>query len=335
MKLSSWRQSSFGRLGCLAAVGTAITLVLSATTARAVTVTVGSPMTVPFTTATLGGVGMAANFVLPETGASVTSPITGTIVRWRLDGFAGGPFRLRVLAPSSGKIFTAAGTSAPESPASTGIETFPTDLPIKAGDIVGFGNTNSTDKLGFASVKGATYLGWEPALEEGSTKLGNTIEGKELGISADVQPPPGLGSISTPSGSIKGGTSVVITGHDFTGATAVKFGTAAASAFTVNSDSQITATSPPGLAPGVVDTSVTTLAGTTAASAADQFTYTACVVPKLKGKKLKIVRKKLTKADCKLAKVKGKKSKSAKVKKQSPKPGKVLAPGSKVNVTVK
>ncbi len=57
-----------------------------------------------------------------------------------------------------------------------------------------------------------------------------------------------------------------------------------------------------------------------------------CTVPKLKGKKLKAVRKKLTKADCKLGRVSGRKGKSAKVKKQSPKPGKVLAPGAKVGV---
>jgi len=37
----------------------------------------------------------------------------------------------------------------------------------------------------------------------------------------------------------------------------------------------ITAVVPPSTSPGVVDTSVTTAAGTTTASAADQFTYTA------------------------------------------------------------
>jgi len=58
----------------------------------------------------------------------------------------------------------------------------------------------------------------------------------------------------------------------------------------------------------------------------------ACLVPNLKGKKLKAARKALTKADCKLGKIKGEKSKSAKVIKQNPKPGKVLAPGAQVNV---
>ncbi len=58
----------------------------------------------------------------------------------------------------------------------------------------------------------------------------------------------------------------------------------------------------------------------------------ACLVPKLKGHSLRVNRKKLKKAGCKLGKVKGKKTKSAKVIKQSPKPGKLLAPGTKVSV---
>jgi hypothetical protein len=58
----------------------------------------------------------------------------------------------------------------------------------------------------------------------------------------------------------------------------------------------------------------------------------ACVVPKLKGHSLRVVRKQLRKAGCKLGKVKGKKSRSAKVIKQNPKPRKILAPGAKVNV---
>ena len=63
-----------------------------------------------------------------------------------------------------------------------------------------------------------------------------------------------------------------------------------------------------------------------------------CVVPKLAGKKLKAAKKKLKLADCKLGKVtkkKGATAKTGKVEKQSPKPGKVLASGSKVKVTLK
>jgi hypothetical protein len=63
----------------------------------------------------------------------------------------------------------------------------------------------------------------------------------------------------------------VITGSGFTGATSVSFGAAAATKFTVNSGTQVTAISPPGT--GTVDITVTTPSGTSAATAADQFTY--------------------------------------------------------------
>jgi hypothetical protein len=55
-----------------------------------------------------------------------------------------------------------------------------------------------------------------------------------------------------------------------------------------------------------------------------------CVVPKVKGKKLKRAKKKLRNGDCRIGKVKG--DKSGKVKKQNPKPGTVLPAGSSVNV---
>jgi hypothetical protein len=62
-----------------------------------------------------------------------------------------------------------------------------------------------------------------------------------------------------------------------------------------------------------------------------------CHVPKLTGKKLKVVRKKVGRADCKLGKVikrKGVTAKGGKVVKQSPKPGKSLPAHSKVRVTL-
>ena len=66
----------------------------------------------------------------------------------------------------------------------------------------------------------------------------------------------GLGRRSGPAG-----TPEVITGHGFAGAIAVSFGTAAASSFTVDSDTQITATAPPGLS-GTIPVTVTTPQGT-------------------------------------------------------------------------
>jgi hypothetical protein len=81
----------------------------------------------------------------------------------------------------------------------------------------------------------------------------------------------GLTSVSPAIGPSAGGTSVTVTGSNFTGATAVNFGATPATSFTVNSATSITAVSPAGT--GTVDITVVTPSGTSATTAADQFTY--------------------------------------------------------------
>ena len=83
---------------------------------------------------------------------------------------------------------------------------------------------------------------------------------------------PAVSAITPTAGPLLGDTTVTITGTYFTGATAVDFGTSAA-IFTVSSDTQIVATSPAGT--GTVDVTVVTAGGTSATSAADQFSYLA------------------------------------------------------------
>ena len=83
---------------------------------------------------------------------------------------------------------------------------------------------------------------------------------------------PTVTSISPTSGPARGGSSVTITGTALTGATSLNFDNNAAY-YRVNSDSSITATSPSGT--GTVHVTVSTPAGTSPTSAADQFTYTA------------------------------------------------------------
>ena len=58
---------------------------------------------------------------------------------------------------------------------------------------------------------------------------------------------PVVTSLSVTSGPVAGGTSTVITGSGFTAATAVHFGGANAPSYTVNNDTTITVTSPPGI----------------------------------------------------------------------------------------
>ena len=81
---------------------------------------------------------------------------------------------------------------------------------------------------------------------------------------------PQVSAISPTSGTKAGGASVTITGSGFTDATAVDFGSVSA-AMTVDSDTEITAASPPGT--GTVDITVISPGGDSAAGPADQFTY--------------------------------------------------------------
>ena len=327
------------------------TVALTGTSAEASTVTVGSPLTATFVQAELNATTTLVNAALPEPGAHLVSPVTGAVVGWRIDG-QGGPWRLRVLTPKGGTSYEGGGTS--ESRELTGAQPFPTNLPIKAGQTVGVENLGNAH-IGVASVPKASYVFITPAVGDGKESAGTEAAGKELAFNADIQPAPAVTLISPTSGPAAGGTSVTIGGTDFNGVTGVSFGAKAASSFTVESEGKITAVSPAvvtAVSPAVaaaeaVDVSVTTNAGTSALGPADRFQYllgqggpgppppgNRCSVPRLKGKTLKAARKKLKAAGCALGKVSGHKSKSAKVRKQNPKPGKELVSGAKVNVKV-
>jgi hypothetical protein len=86
-------------------------------------------------------------------------------------------------------------------------------------------------------------------------------------------PVPAVSSVTPASGSTAGSTTVTITGSGFTGDAHVAFGANQATSFVVNSDTQITAVSPPGA--GSVDVTVTTLKGISTTSSADRFSYIA------------------------------------------------------------
>ena len=76
------------------------------------------------------------------------------------------------------------------------------------------------------------------------------------------------------AGPTVGGTTVIITGTGFTGATAVDFGTDPGTGLIVTSDTSLTVISPPGFA-GTVNVTVIAPGGTSLISPADQFTYVA------------------------------------------------------------
>jgi len=84
---------------------------------------------------------------------------------------------------------------------------------------------------------------------------------------------PTVTGISPAGGPASGGSSIMITGTSFTGATAVDFGTTPATEVFVFNDTTITATIPAGT--GTVNVTVTAPGGTSATSPADLFAYAA------------------------------------------------------------
>jgi hypothetical protein len=114
-----------------------------------------------------------------------------------------------------------------------------------------------------------------------TTSYGTSVTGPATQFSYGVIGAPQVTGLSLTSGSRDGGDPIVITGTAFTGATAVLFGPNAATAFTVDSDTQITATSPAGV--GTVDVVMTTPAGTSANGPATQFSYGVLGAPQVTG----------------------------------------------------
>jgi len=95
-----------------------------------------------------------------------------------------------------------------------------------------------------------------------------------VSASFNINGVPTVTGVSPAAGLSPTGTTVTVIGTNFLEATAVSFGGVPAASFTVNGPTSIAAVSPTG--EGTVDVTVTTPGGTSATSAADQFTY---VVP--------------------------------------------------------
>jgi IPT/TIG domain len=119
-------------------------------------------------------------------------------------------------------------------------------------------------------IDGSTYVWIARIVEPGS---GPGQSGLAFDLIDPIPPPPAptvkrLNPANGPSG---GGTSVVITGTDLTTATAVRFGSTSSTAFQIDSDTQITATTPAGS--DIVQVTITTPSGTSATSNHTQFSY--------------------------------------------------------------
>jgi hypothetical protein len=143
---------------------------------------------------------MTACFLSPYctsfTAGGAPSPVVGSdgvIVTWRINAGSApidAQTRLRVVRPLGGGTFTGAGTSAVVTPATIGINAYPTRLKVQAGDIIGVDNDDQAlyfDSSGAAFT--ATYFN-SPGLADGATQApsGTNPPAKRLLLEADLEP---------------------------------------------------------------------------------------------------------------------------------------------------
>ncbi|MET0559095.1 MAG: hypothetical protein ABW065_10550 [Solirubrobacterales bacterium] len=154
------------RLAVLA--GTVSAALLAPTSAQARTITVGPPLTSPYT--------VSATFLFPsatvanvaalnDPEANSVSPVDGVVLRWRLPAQgAADAYALRVLHPAGGSAFTGAGTSVSRVASTTSTQTFATSLPIQAGDAIGIDMLKPNPTIKAAVLTGGASPYWTPAL---------------------------------------------------------------------------------------------------------------------------------------------------------------------------
>jgi hypothetical protein len=144
--------------------------------------------------------------------------------------------------------------------------------------VVSFGGTSAY----FEVLSNTTIKVWTPSHSSGTVDITVTTYSGTSSLTAADQfnylGAPSLSTISLPSGSTGGGNVLTLTGMNFTGATLVYFGTTATSSFTVNSNTQITVTTPPHAA-GTWDITVATASGRSPTLVADRYTYLAAPAP--------------------------------------------------------
>ena len=207
------------------------------------------------TSVSFGGVAAAPVACATSISCTVTSPPTAT---------GAGPVDVTVTTPGG------TSTAVPASDTFT-YDDVPavTSVAPAAGPLAG-GTT--------VTVTGATSItATAPAGSAGTVDVTVTTPGGTSALSAPAdsytyEAVPVVSAITPAGGSVAGGTLVTVTGSGFVAGSVVSFGSVPSATVVLSGASRLTALSPVE-ATGTVDITVTTLGGTSALSAADQFAY--------------------------------------------------------------
>ncbi|MEV3966003.1 IPT/TIG domain-containing protein, partial [Nocardia sp. NPDC050193] len=196
-------------------------------------------------------------------GAAGTVSVTATTV----GGTSNGVAYTYVAAPTLTTVVPDAG------PVAGGTTVVLTGTNLTGATTVSFGGTPATS---FTVNSSTQITAVAPAHSAGTILVtATTVGGTSNGVAYTYIAVPTLTTVAPNAGSVTGGTTVVLTGTNLTGATAVTFGATPATSFVVDSDTQITAVAPAGTA-GTISVTVTTVGGTS-----NGIAYTYIAVPTL------------------------------------------------------
>jgi large repetitive protein len=204
---------------------------------------------------------------------AVTPPGAGRIdAWWAIGGGTTLAARLRVVHTLPSGQFHAQGTSSPERPTAT-VTDFPTSLPAAPGDLVGLTITAGVgDHVEIAANNFANINEFTGPFPDGTDQPFVAQSANVLELGAEFVYTPAVTGVQPAAAPTAGGDPVVITGDHLTDSTAVKFGTADATSFHIDSNTQITAV-PPAHDAGVVDVTIAGPGGTSATGTADQLAF--------------------------------------------------------------
>lgn len=222
--------ATFTNLGITGTIGTAYTITFASTGLTSATAVV-SPI-----------IGTASKLGLSVTAAGTTSGVAFTT-------------QPRIGIQDAGGNFITSSTATVSASVSTGATLIGTTSIAAVSGVAGFTNLGITAPAGTYTI---TYA---------STGLTSTTQTITIGSASAA---PTITSVSPSSGPLTGGTTVVISGTNFTGATSVTFGGNAGTSLVVASATSITVKTPAGNA-GAVTVVVTV--GSATASRVSGFTY--------------------------------------------------------------
>jgi len=181
-------QGRWARLAC----GTAVALALALPGSAGAAVTIGDDTSTAGNDDLICGMAPVCTFVQTQHGSRpVTAPFDGVIVRWRMRAVVTGSFRLRVVRPLGGGLFTGAGTSADTPVVAPAERTMTTRLPIAAGDNIGVDVPSGGAAIARRSVAGGLWEEFTPALADSSAPRSSDVvpvNPEALVLNADIEP---------------------------------------------------------------------------------------------------------------------------------------------------